>query len=1744
VYPRCRLSIFVCLLFCSFLGHAQESYRNNFIPIDNKTAVTSIAKLPLVFEPNVGQGPSDQTYLTLSGIMQVGFTPDSIEVQLPSAGQPQVLGMTLVNARADVHIAASDKGAGESNYLLGDQPSTWKTHVPQYGRLTYGDVYPGVNLTFYGKDGRVEHDFVVQPGADYRRIKLRYRGARKLKLAENGDLRMAVGDSEVIVRAPYVYQDVLGHRRERDGKFVLLGADEVSFQVSAFDPTLPLVIDPILDYSTYLADQSLSVEGAAVDAAGNTYIVGLAFSSTYPITASGFQTTCSSCASNKPDIFITKLNAVGTAQVYSTFLGGSDYDQPWMITVDTNGNAIVAGYTASADFPLKNAIPSGTASSQDGFVASLAPDGASLNFSSRLGGSSSQAISGTTLATAVTTDATGNVYVSGTTESPSIPVTPGALNAGTPSYANNYVFLAKLQASGSLVYSAIVGATGMSSQCCTVVGMALDSDGNTYLAGTVGVTPFTNTTPWPTTSGAYQATMISPGDAAPFVAKVSDDASTLLYSTLVTTGIARGMALTPDHQVILVGNPSFNYPVTPDAYSSMVGTSFIAKLSADASQLSYSTYFSTATLDTGGYITNVALDSAGDVWVAGNTGFESNVPMMDPLQSVPGSTLIPEGSAFISEFDPSIHQLLFSTYFNGAQGGSRIAGLAIDNQGNAHIVGTGEDDLPVTPTAYLGAVTPPPPNFNYTYGFAAVINPNIPGPGICFSDGPFIVAPVGSSGNISLTITNCGSAPLNISSVQLTSPIFALSSSGSCVGTLAPNAMCTIGVTFTPAATGTFSTALTVSSNATIPTYNIPVTAIGTAPKIGIQPASGVFSPQVYGDSATASNILIFVENRGTAPLIVQPSQAAITGDFNIVSNDCGNPVQPPASPTEGFGCTFTIAFSPSALGPRTGTLTIASNDSANPIVTVPLSGTAVAAYTTPTVTSLSVPSVAMGSAPFTLQIFGTNFFPTSSVVINGITFPTTFNGAGSLTVSFDPSNPTHIGELPVSVINPSPGGQSNSIPLTVFQSLPISAASLVYSPATQMLYASIPASATTNSNTVLPIDPVTGNTGTPIAVGNDPGKLALSSDGVYLYVGLNGDHSLQRINLSTAQVERTFTLPVDRLSGPTTVNDMHGVPGAPKSVVASLSRPASPSEAGAALFTDSGLSSYIANTFNASYYSVDSFAFTSSPSPLYALPFSGNFFGETGVSATTLNIITGAKGETCCDQTTGSLVASDGQLLYTNSGQVWDPHATTLLGTYTPSSGPLFFEPAVVPDTANNRTFMLDTLGGTATILSFDQTTYKQVASLFVPLQSAISISDLYRWGADGFAFRSYSGRPSDAIIILRSSIVPTVPNIAASPSSSSLTFAAQTVNTTSAAQTVTLTNSGNTTLTISSIAASTDFAETNTCGASLAVGANCTITVTFTPTATGERTGTLTITDNASNSPQTVTLDGTGTAPQSATPAVTLSANSLTFDPQTVGTTSPAQTMTLTNSGNAALTITSITASGDFAETNTCSAILAAGTSCTISVTFSPTATGTRTGTLTITDDASGSPQTVALNGGGSSVAVSSGSSGLTMSTAGGSATATIQLSAVNGFSGTVNLACAVSYQGQGSPTNLPTCSLNPAQVQVTGSSPVSSTLIIATTAASASAVHKRDLPKPAIALAALLFFGVLPRRRWRGVILAVLCLVTAGVVIGCGGGSSGSGSSTPRNPGTLAGSYQVTITATSGTASTSVTIPITIQ
>ena len=400
---------------------------------------------------------------------------------------------------------------------------------------------------------------------------------------------------------------------------------------------------------------------------------------------------------------------------------------------------------------------------------------------------------------------------------------------------------------------------------------------------------------------------------------------------------------------------------------------------------------------------------------------------------------------------------------------------------------------------------------------------------------------------------------------------------------------------------------------------------------------------------------------------------------------------------------------------------------------------------------------------------------------------------------------------------------------------------------------------------------------------------------------------------------------------------------------------------------------------------------------------------------------------------------------------------------------------------------------------------------------------------------------------VSLSGTATPPPPTVTLLPAS--LAFPSTIAGQSSAAQTVTLTNTGQSAVTIASIVLSPNFVASTTCPATLAVAAHCTYSVVFAPTAPGTLAGTLSVKDNATGSPQTVALSGTGTLPP---PTLSVSPTTLTFAAADIGTTSTAQTVTLTNTGQSAVSITSIAASGAFTETNTCGSSLAVSGNCTIAVVFAPTVGGSATGSLTITDSATGSPQTVALSGTGQSVSITIPTSApLTLNPGTPTATLTLNVASSQGFSGAVNLSCKVNFLGSGTATNPPTCSLNPSSGQLTASQSLNSTLTVTLNPTTATA----RLTDPAVApgsssptrsswlggsaaLAALMFLGVLPRRRWKGMRLVLFLSLGLGLswmATGCGGSNG---------PKATPGSYSVVVTATSATVTASATIPLTVN
>ncbi|MBI5233711.1 MAG: SBBP repeat-containing protein, partial [Deltaproteobacteria bacterium] len=552
---------------------------------------SSYGKLPLYFIKNDGQvdkkvefyekGSGHATYFTKEGVyLSLRGTVPDLRAERSGAvesGLSPIVKLSFIGANENPEIIALDEQAGKVNYLIGNDPSKWRSNIPTFSSVLYKDVYNGIDIKFYGRPAplgagtpkQLEYDIIVSPGADPNVVKFSYDGIEDLKVTDNGDLEIALKEGKILQKKPYIYQEIDSKRKEVVAGFVIED-NSYSFSLASYNATKPLVIDPVLDYSTYLGGNSYDYGYAiAIDSSGNAYVTGTTLSSDFP-TASPIDGT----ANGSFDVFVTKLNASGTALDYSTFLGGSDYDYGRGIAIDSSGNAYVTGWTSSSDFPTASPFDGTWNGGSDGFVTKLDSTGSVLTYSTFLGGNSDDYGRG------IAIDSSGNAYVTGWTWSSDFP-TVGPID-GVLSYED--AFVAKLNPSGSaLVYSTYLG--GGSDDYGYGIAVAF---GNVYVTGATASSDF------PTTASAIQAT--SGGGSDVFVTELNSAGSAFVYSTyLGGSGDDSGYAIAVDssgNTYVTGGTDSIDFPLASATQGVTGGIydAFVSKISTDGSTLVYSTY--------------------------------------------------------------------------------------------------------------------------------------------------------------------------------------------------------------------------------------------------------------------------------------------------------------------------------------------------------------------------------------------------------------------------------------------------------------------------------------------------------------------------------------------------------------------------------------------------------------------------------------------------------------------------------------------------------------------------------------------------------------------------------------------------------------------------------------------------------------------------------------------------------------------------------------------------------------------------------------------------------------------------------------------------------------------------------------------------------------------------------------------------------------------------------------------------
>ena len=685
------------------------------------------SRLPLSFEANQGQLDERVRFFARGLGYSLFLTPD--EAVLASHDDKRAgkgaLRITLVGARRAPRVTGIDALRGKSNYFIGGDPSQWRRNVPLYGKVRYEGVYPGIDVVYYGNQRQLEYDFQVAPGADPRTIRIAFGGARAVSVDGGGEVVVQAAHGEMRQRKPLVYQEVDGARREVSGRYVMRGRREVGFEVGDYDPSKPLVIDPVLVYSSYLGGASWDFgQAVAVDGAGYIYVTGYTDSVNFPTRDTLIPPPPShpffpNTGYRGMDVFVTKIDpaqAGDSSLVYSTYLGGGFDDVARAIAVDDDGGMYVTGYTYSFNqvgTPHNDAYPVTENAFQkalifprmghttDAFVTKLNPAGNEILYSSYLGGG------GNDEGHDVAVDAAGNFYVTGHARSRQedgsapFPTSPGAFQtAASPLVAANEsnAFVAKFDPAQagdlSLAYSTYLG--GSASDWGR--GIAVAGNGEAVIAGVTYSPDFP-------TLDAFQPEIR--GALSAFVSRLSAEGTALVYSTYLggaTGGEAWDVALDPSGKAYVTGSATPGLPTTPGVLQPTGGgyTPFVAKLDPAQSgpaSLLYATYLGPGN---GTGARAIAVDAAGNAYVTG----ETNGPFpttADALSPAYGGL----GDAFVAKLNPTATALSYSTYLGGARTDAG-RGVAVDADGNIYVTGeTDSTNFPITTAfqpAYGGSV--------------------------------------------------------------------------------------------------------------------------------------------------------------------------------------------------------------------------------------------------------------------------------------------------------------------------------------------------------------------------------------------------------------------------------------------------------------------------------------------------------------------------------------------------------------------------------------------------------------------------------------------------------------------------------------------------------------------------------------------------------------------------------------------------------------------------------------------------------------------------------------------------------------------------------------------------------------------------------------------------------------------------------------------------------------------------------
>lgn len=738
-------------------------------------------RIPLSFEANRGQADPSTLFLSRGQ----GYTlflkqgeavlalrtarkvenaaaplPGSLDALRSAEFNTSLVRVQLIGANPRVVVRNEAEQITHTNYFIGNDPSKWRTGIPNFGRIRYAGIYPGVDLVYYGNQTQLEHDFVVAPGADSSRIRFAVDGASSMRIDSNtGDLILTIGEgavrSELRLLKPATYQKSSGRRTPIVSSYKLLSEGRIGFEVGNYNHAKPLVIDPILVYSTYLGgndrgccspydgqEEGDQGNGIAVDSHGEAYVVGNAYSTNFPVTAGAFQTR-NNVPAGSTTVFVSKINSEGTALVYSTYVGGTGLGGPNAgdgglgdfgngIAIDSAGNAYITGQTFSGDFP----VTKGAFQTRNGmhplqlstcFVTKLNAAGDRLVYSTFVGGSDATNLYFATgeAANAIAVDSRGDAFITGYAYSFNFPVTAGSVQ---PKFAGKHsngiptsnAFVAGLDPAGaSLLLSTYLGGTGYESQGVATGGdqgnaIGFDPSGNVYVAGMAHSWDF------PVTRSAFQTT----NNAAPwegpngFVSKLNPTGTAFIYSSLLGGSGTQSccghagesvsaIAVDSHGNAYVTGTAqSSDFPTTPGVLEPVGiladypgSTGFVTKFVPDGSRVAFSTFLGSMNTAPAA----IALDAWGNIYIGGTAATWTFPETPDAI--VPNFLIsnASQSSPFVAKLDPAATTVRYSTLIAGSEatdgGGSYggISGLAVNNDGDVYVTGfTSAVDFPTS----------------------------------------------------------------------------------------------------------------------------------------------------------------------------------------------------------------------------------------------------------------------------------------------------------------------------------------------------------------------------------------------------------------------------------------------------------------------------------------------------------------------------------------------------------------------------------------------------------------------------------------------------------------------------------------------------------------------------------------------------------------------------------------------------------------------------------------------------------------------------------------------------------------------------------------------------------------------------------------------------------------------------------------------------------------------------------------